>query len=285
MYGYRYKLLNQLHHQRVAFEQAVEAAWITWTQSRDLSLNTAVANASAGAEGFEGFLATKLGEWEASAAAARADLGEQIAAKADALNASVEEGARLFNEKQAYKRHYIAGLEDYEKKARLTAKVDLEDQLFAEALNALWAGFGDVTDGMAVWLDEALYAEGAELAASQDAAGGALADALAAQLDVLGYALGEIGDAFFEAKHVEVERLMDALYGYGYGDYQDGYEPVFQHQDEHVEHPYHHDDHHIDHHSDHSDHFDGHHAPYGVDANPEPVYRLLHESGDHIPAP
>ena len=127
MYGYRYKLLNQLHHQRLAFEQAVEAAWVTWTQGRDLALDTAVANADNSLLGFESLLAAKLGDWEASAAAARADLADQIAAKTSALRATVDEAARLFNEKQAYKRHYIAGLDDYEKKARLTAKVDLED--------------------------------------------------------------------------------------------------------------------------------------------------------------
>jgi len=264
MYGYRYKLLNQLHHQRVAFEQAVEAAWITWTQSRDLSLSTAVANADTGLSGFEGLLGAKFAEWDAAAASARADLGDQIGAKADALRVAVDESARLFNEKQAYKRHYIAGLDDYEKKERLTAKVDLEDQLFAEALSALWAGFGEAADGMVAWLTEELVREGEHFAEEQDAAGEGLGDALAEQLDRLGYALGDIGDAFFEAKASEVERLMATLYGYGYEEYQEGYEPVFQHQPEVVEKPViivdHRHDHVDDHHDHHDDHHDDHHS-------------------------
>ena len=73
-HGYRYKLLNQLHHQRVIFEQAVEAAWVTWTQSRDYATSTAASGAAAAAEAFEGFLAHELGEWEAAAAATRSDL-------------------------------------------------------------------------------------------------------------------------------------------------------------------------------------------------------------------
>ena len=38
VHGYRYKLLKQLHHQREAFEQAVNAAWLTWTQARELAV-------------------------------------------------------------------------------------------------------------------------------------------------------------------------------------------------------------------------------------------------------
>jgi len=125
--GYRYKLLNQLHHQRVIFEQAVEAAWVTWTQSRDLAVQTAASGAAAAAESFEGFLATKLGEWEAAAAATRSDLGNQIQAKGEALKASVQEAARVFAEKQAYKRNFISTVEDYHKREALTQKVDLED--------------------------------------------------------------------------------------------------------------------------------------------------------------
>jgi hypothetical protein len=74
VHGYRYKLLSQLHHQKTAFEQAVESSWVTWTQSRDLAMDTSAANAAAAAEGYESFLSTKLGEWEGAAAAARADL-------------------------------------------------------------------------------------------------------------------------------------------------------------------------------------------------------------------
>lgn len=74
VHGYRYKLLSQLHHQKTAFEQAVESSWVTWTQSRDLAMDTSAANAAAAAEGYESFLSTKLGEWEGASAAARADL-------------------------------------------------------------------------------------------------------------------------------------------------------------------------------------------------------------------
>jgi hypothetical protein len=211
--------MNQLHHQRIAFEQAVESAWNTWVQSRDLTLDTAAASAAAAAEAFEGFLATKLGEWEAAAAAARADLAERVAAKGEAIKAAAQESTRAFAEKQAYKRHYIAGLADQYKKETLTAKVDLEDQLYAEAVKAIWTGYADETAAAAAWLDEFLDAQGAELADAQDQVGDALADALAGLLGHLGEALGAIGDAFFQAKHDEVERLMNALYGYGYGDY------------------------------------------------------------------
>lgn len=115
MHGYRYKLLAQLNHQREQFEHALEAAWITWTQSRDLALETAAANAGASADAFEGFLATKLGEWENAANQARGDLAAQISGKGEALKGAVQEATKVFQEKQAYKRHYIAGLEDAEK--------------------------------------------------------------------------------------------------------------------------------------------------------------------------
>ena len=125
--GYRYKLLNQLHHQRVMFEQAVEAAWVTWTQSRDYTVDSAAQRAASAAAAFEGFLATKYGEWEAAAAAARADLASSIGAKAEALKASIQEAARVFAEKQAYKRNYISTVEDQYKREGLAQKVDLED--------------------------------------------------------------------------------------------------------------------------------------------------------------
>ena len=53
---------------------------------------------------------------------------------------------------------------------------------------------------------------------------------------------------------------MQALYGYGYGDYQAGYQPVFKHEDEVVEHPH-------------------EHRPVEVYQEPEPVYRepVVHE--------
>ena len=224
--------MKQLHHQRISFEQAVEAAWTTWTQSRDLALDTAAANAAAAAEAFEGFLATKLGEWEAAAAAARADLAERIAAKGEAIKAAAQESTRAFAEKQAYKRHYIAGLADQHKKETLTAKVDLEDKLYSEAVKGIWTGYAAETDAAAARLDEFLEAGGAQLTAAQDQVGEALADAMGEALQHLGDALGDIGDAFFQAKHDEVERLMNALYGYGYEEYKEGYVPTFKHEDE-----------------------------------------------------
>jgi hypothetical protein len=153
VHGYRYKLLNQLHHQRVAFEQAVEAAWVTWTQSRELALDTAGATAGQASQDFEAFLATKLGEFDQQAAAARADLADRIAAKSEALKVAAQDATRAFAEKQAYKRHYIAGLQDYHKKERLTAKVDLEDQLYAEAVKGIWTNFQNETDVAVEWLD------------------------------------------------------------------------------------------------------------------------------------
>lgn len=177
--GYRYKLLNQLHHQRVSFEQAVEAAWVTWTQSRDLAVANAASGAAAAAESFEGFLATKLGEWEAAAAATRSDLANQIAAKGEALKSSVQEAARIFSEKQAYKRNFIYTVEDVYKKEALAAKVDLEDQIFQESVKRIWQGFTYEATGLEQWLDQFFREEGDALAAAQDAIGNALADALA----------------------------------------------------------------------------------------------------------
>jgi hypothetical protein len=236
-HGYRYKLLNQLHHQRVIFEQAVEAAWVTWTQSRDLAVKTAASGAAASAEAFEGFLATKLGEAEAASGAIRSDLAGQVGAKGEALKAAVQEAARVFAEKQTYKRNYIATVPDHHKAQALAKKVDLEDQIFQQTVKNIWTSFTYEATGLEQWLDSFLDEEGAALAAAQDAIGNALADALADQLDRLGAALGELGDAFFQAKHDESERLMQALYGYGYGDYQADYTPVFKHEDEVVEHP------------------------------------------------
>jgi hypothetical protein len=236
-HGYRYKLLNQLHHQRVIFEQAVEAAWVTWTQSRDLAVQTAASGAAAAAEAFEGFLATKLGEWEYAAAATRAELTGSIAAKGEALKANVQEAARIFSEKQVYKRNFIASVEDPYKAEALRKKVDLEDEIFQQTVKQIWTSFTYEATGLEQWLDSFLNGEGDALAQAQDAIGSALADALADQLDRLGSALGELGDAFFQAKHDESERLMQALYGYGYGDYQADYTPVFKHEDEVVEYP------------------------------------------------
>jgi hypothetical protein len=236
-HGYRYKLLNQLHHQRVVFEQAVEAAWVTWTQSRDLSSASASEAAPHAAGSLESFLANQLGAWEAHASAVRGDLGGQVAAKGEALKGSVQEAARVFAEKQAYKRNYIASVEDAYKREALAKKVDLEDKIFQDTVKGIWTSFTYEATGLEQWLDSFLDGEGDALAGAQDAIGSALADALADQLDRLGAALGELGDAFFQAKHDESERLMQALYGYGYGDYKADYEPVFKHEEEYVEKP------------------------------------------------
>ena len=242
-HGYRYKLLHQLHHQRVAFEQAVEAAWVTWTQSRDLALETAAATAKAAADAFDGFLDARRGEWEGAAAGVRQALAGQLAEKGEALKGAVQQATKVFQEKQAYKRHYISTeVTDYEKKERLTKKVDLEDQLYQEAVKAIWSRFGAEGRATLEWLDAFLVSEGEDLAAAQEVAGDTLADALAGELDRLADALGAIGDAFFQAKHDETERLMDALYRYGYSDYKPGYEPVFPHADEEVEDPHYHEE-------------------------------------------
>ena len=57
-------------------------------------------------------MAHEFAEWEAAAAATRAELTGSIAAKGEALKANVQEAARVFAEKQAYKRNYIASVED-----------------------------------------------------------------------------------------------------------------------------------------------------------------------------
>lgn len=104
-------------------------------------------------------------------------------------------------------------------------------------MKQIWTQFTYEATGLEQWLDSFLNGEGDALAQAQDAIGSALADALADQLERLGSAIGELGDAFFQAKHDESERLMQALYGYGYGDYQADYTPVFKHEDEVVEYP------------------------------------------------
>jgi hypothetical protein len=124
------------------------------------------------------------------------------------------------------------------------------------------------------WLDSFFNEEGEALAAAQDAIGNALADALADQLDRLGAALGELGDAFFQAKHDESERLMQALYGYGYGDYKADYQPVFKHEDEVVEYPHEHRTH------------DVYREPEPVYYRPEPVYHApAHEEYSETTGP
>jgi len=228
VHGYRYKLLKQLHHQREAFEQAVNAAWLTWTQAREHAVQDAAAGAAAGAESFESFLANQLGKWEADAAATRSDVAGAIGAKGDALKGSIQEAARAFAEKQIYKRKFIEQVDDAYKAKALTAKVDLEDKLFQEAVKGIWATFTEEAAGVEAWLGTFLDGEGDGLAASQDAVGAALADALADKLDDLGSALGEVGDALETSKKAEIEKVMQALYGYGYDSYKPGYVPVLK---------------------------------------------------------
>ena len=228
VHGYRYKLLKQLHHQREAFEQAVDAAWLTWTQSRELAVQNAAAGAAQSAESFEAFLATELGKWEADAAATRADVAGAIGAKGDALKGSVQEAARAFAEKQIYKRKFIETVEDAYKAKALTAKVDLEDKVFQQSVKAIWTSFTSEAQSIEDWLNTFLSGESDGLAASQDAIGAALADALADKLDALGNALGELGDSFSQSKSEEIERVMQALYGYGYDGYKPNYVPVLK---------------------------------------------------------
>lgn len=64
-------------------------------------------------------------------------------------------------------------------------------------MKGIWTGFTYEATGMEQWLDSFLNGEGDALAAAQDAIGSALADALADQMERLGAALGELGDAFF----------------------------------------------------------------------------------------
>lgn len=249
-------------------------------------MDTSAANAAAAAEGYETFLATKLGEWDAASAAARADLQQQIVAKGETLKATVEEATRVFNEKQQYKRHYIAGLKDHYKQERLTQKVDLEDQLYGAAIKQIWTGFGDVAKGLLSWMDEFLKNEGDDLTDAQDAAGVALADALAGELERLGEQLGAIGDAFFEYKGAEIDRLNDALNYYGYGDYKPDYTPEMPHEDEEMEDPVEYTDDEDDHYAEaenphivyHDDHY--HEPSYHEPSYHEPSY---HEPSYHEP--
>lgn len=225
-HGYRYKLLKQLHLQREAFEQAVDSAWYTWTQSRELAATNAAAGAASAAESFENFLATVLGKWEADVAATRADVSGAVGAKGDALKGSIQEAARAFAEKQIYKRQFIETVEDPYKAKALSAKVDLEDKVFQEAVKKMWVDFTSEAQGIEEWLNTFLNGESDGLAASQEASGSALANALADTLDALGSALGELGDSFSAEKAAEIEKVMDALYGYGYNDYKPDYVPV-----------------------------------------------------------
>ena len=173
-------------------------------------------------------MATQLGKWEADAAATRSDVAGAIGAKGDALKGSIQEAARAFAEKQIYKRKFIEQVDDAYKAKALTAKVDLEDKLFQEVVKGIWASFTEEAAGVEAWLGTFLDGEGDALAASQDAVGAALADALADKLDDLGSALGEVGDALETSKKAEIEKVMQALYGYGYDAYKPNYVPVLK---------------------------------------------------------
>merc|ERR1712151_333201 len=183
-------------------------------------------------------LVQRIGEWEGASNGVRQAMAGQLAERGENLKGAIQQATKVFQEKQAYKRNYIANTDDAAKAADLTAKVDLEDQLYQEAVKKIWADFGNAGREMLTWLDTFLNSESDDLVAAQDAAGDLLADALSAELDRLAEALGAVGDAFFQAKHDETERLMAALYERGYGEYKAGYEPVFEHQDEEVEEPY-----------------------------------------------
>ena len=173
-------------------------------------------------------MAQQLGKWEADAAATRSDVAAAIGAKGDALKGSIQEAARAFAEKQIYKRKFIEQVDDPYKAKALTAKVDLEDKLFQEVVKGIWASFTEEAAGVEAWLGTFLDGEGDALAASQDAVGAALADALADKLDDLGSALGEIGDSLETSKKAEIEKVMQALYGYGYDAYKPNYVPVLK---------------------------------------------------------
>ena len=173
-------------------------------------------------------MANQLGKWEADAAATRSDVAGAIGAKGDALKGSIQEAARAFAEKQIYKRKFIEQVDDAYKAKALTAKVDLEDKLFQEVVKGIWASFTEEAAGVEAWLGTFLDGEGDALAASQDAVGAALADALADKLDDLGSALGEVGDALETSKKAEIEKVMQALYGYGYDAYKPNYVPVLK---------------------------------------------------------
>lgn len=173
-------------------------------------------------------MAQQLGKWEADAAATRSDVAGAIGAKGDALKGSIQEAARAFAEKQIYKRKFIEQVDDAYKAKALTAKVDLEDKLFQDVVKGIWASFTEEAAGVEAWLGTFLDGEGDALAASQDAVGAALADALADKLDDLGSALGEVGDALETSKKAEIEKVMQALYGYGYDAYKPNYVPVLK---------------------------------------------------------
>jgi phage baseplate assembly protein gpV len=89
-HGYRYKLLHQLHHQRVAFEQAVEAAWTTWSQSRDLTLDTAASHAYSITDSFQNFLLSKSGEWAGASEGVRAAMAGQLAERGENLKGAIQ---------------------------------------------------------------------------------------------------------------------------------------------------------------------------------------------------
>ena len=177
-------------------------------------------------------MATALGKWEADVAATRADVAGAVGAKGEALKGAIQEAARAFAEKQIYKRQFIETVEDQYKAKALTAKVDLEDKIFQQTVKDMWVAFTTEAQGVEDWLNTFLDGESDGLAASQDAVGSALADALADKLDALGNALGELADSFSASKSAEIEKVMQALYGYGYNDYKPDYVPVLKKKSE-----------------------------------------------------
>merc|ERR1712151_1437706 len=142
-------------------------------------------------------LGQRLGEWEGASQGVRAAMAGQLAERGENLKGAIQQATKVFQEKQAYKRNYISNVQDEAKAASLTEKVDLEDQLYQEAVKKIWADFGDLGREILSWLDTFLNSEGDDLVAAQDNAGNALADALSGELDRLSEALGAIGDAFF----------------------------------------------------------------------------------------
>jgi len=166
--------------------------------------------------------------WEADVAATVADVAGAIGAKGDALKGSVQEAARAFAEKQIYKRKFIETVEDAYKAKALTAKVDLEDKVFQKSVKAIWTSFTSEAQSIEDWLNTFLTGESEGLDASQEAIGEALAEALAEKLNAFGDALGELGDSFSQSKDEEIERVMQALYGYGYDTYKPNYVPVLK---------------------------------------------------------
>jgi len=72
------------------------------------------------------------------------------------LKGAIQQATKVFQEKQAYKRNYITKVQDEHKAASLTDKVDLEDQLYQDAVKKIWGDFGAAGSEMLNWLEEFL---------------------------------------------------------------------------------------------------------------------------------